>query len=58
VLEENPKSGNGLVWNDKKGKSRIIQRIQDALLEYVKGQETAMMSGRVYKMCLRRKILK
>jgi hypothetical protein len=32
---------NGLIRNDKRCKSRIIQRIQDAQLEYVKGQETA-----------------
>jgi hypothetical protein len=32
---------NGLIRNDKKCKSRIVQRIQDAQLEYVKGQETA-----------------
>jgi hypothetical protein len=41
LLEENPELGNGLVRNDKKCKSRIIQRIEDAQLEYVKGQETA-----------------
>jgi hypothetical protein len=41
LLEKNPKSGNGLVRNDKKCKSRIIQRIQDADLEYVNEQETA-----------------
>jgi hypothetical protein len=43
LLEENPKSENGLVRNDKKCKSRIVQRIQGAQLEYVKGQETAYM---------------
>jgi hypothetical protein len=32
---------NGLIWNDDKCKCRIIKRIQDAQLEYVKGQETA-----------------
>jgi hypothetical protein len=36
LLEENPGSGNGLVRNDKKFKRRIIQRIQDAQLAYVK----------------------
>jgi hypothetical protein len=41
LLEENPESRNGVVQNDKKCKSRIIQRIQDAQLKYVKGQETA-----------------
>jgi hypothetical protein len=41
LLEENPESGNGLVRNDKKCKSRIIQRIKDSQLGYVKGQETA-----------------
>jgi hypothetical protein len=40
LLEENPESGNGLIRNDKKCKSRIIQQIQDVQLEYVKGQET------------------
>jgi hypothetical protein len=40
LLKENLESGNGLVRNDKKCKSRIIQWIQDAQLEYVKGQET------------------
>jgi hypothetical protein len=38
LLEENLESGNGLVRNDKKCKSKIIQRMQDALLEYIKGQ--------------------
>jgi hypothetical protein len=32
LFEENPESGNALVWNDTKCKSRIIQRIQDAQL--------------------------
>jgi hypothetical protein len=41
LLEENSESGNGLVRNDKKCKSRIIQPLQDAQLEYVTGQETA-----------------
>jgi hypothetical protein len=41
LLEDNLESGNGLVRNDKKCKSRIVQRIHDAQLEYVKGQETA-----------------
>jgi hypothetical protein len=41
LMEENPESGNGLVRNDNKCKNRIIQQIQDAQLEYVKGQETA-----------------
>jgi hypothetical protein len=36
LLEENPGSGNVLVRNDKKCKRRIIQRIQDAQLAYVK----------------------
>jgi hypothetical protein len=40
LLEEYPQSGNGLVQNDKKCKNRIIQRVQDAQLEYIKGQET------------------
>jgi hypothetical protein len=35
LLEDNPESGNGLVQNDKKCKSRIVQRIHDAQLEYV-----------------------
>jgi hypothetical protein len=41
LLEDNPESRNGLVRNDKKCKSRIVQRIHDAQLEYIKGQETA-----------------
>jgi hypothetical protein len=40
-LEDNPDSGNGLVRNDKKCNSRIVQRIHNAQLEYVKGQKTA-----------------
>jgi hypothetical protein len=40
-LEDNPESRNGLVRNDKKCESRIVQRIHDAQLEYAKGQETA-----------------
>jgi hypothetical protein len=40
-LEDNPESRNGLVRNDKKCKSRIVQRIHDAQLQYVKGEETA-----------------
>jgi hypothetical protein len=35
------KARNGLIRNDKKCKSRIVQRIQDAQWEYVKGPETA-----------------
>jgi hypothetical protein len=37
LLENNPKSGNGLVRNNKRCKSRIVQRIHDAQLENVKG---------------------
>jgi hypothetical protein len=40
LLEEYLESRNGLVWNDKKCKNRIIQWMQDAQLDYVKGQET------------------
>jgi hypothetical protein len=37
LLEDNPESRNGLVRNDKKCNSRIVQRTHDAQLEYVKG---------------------
>jgi hypothetical protein len=37
LLQDNLESRNGLVQNDKKCKSRIVQRIHNAQLEYVKG---------------------
>jgi hypothetical protein len=49
LLEDNPESRNGLVRNDKKCKSRIVQMIHDAQLEYVKGQETAYDSWKSLK---------
>jgi hypothetical protein len=47
---------NGLIRNDKRCKSRIIQRVQNAQLEYVKGQETAFDVWKSLQECYETKL--